>query len=148
MHYSETKLAKLLREQGHDVTFVPKPERKFRKNEESRSQIDLMEWWDAAHLAFGVPRLCLMAFPLQGARTPRNGARMKREGCRKGTADRLLAVERGGFHGLWIELKAPNGTVSEEQWDFIHMANGQGYATAVVYSKGEAAQKIKGYLNQ
>lgn len=148
MRYTESQLADILRKQGHPVNFTPKPERAKKRNEESRSQIELMEWWDVACLNWRIPRTCLMAFPLQGARTPRNGARMKREGCRKGTPDMLLAVARGGFHGMWLELKAPNGTVSSEQWDMIHALNEQGYATAVCYSKAEAQKKISGYLEQ
>lgn len=155
MHYSESKLAKLLREQGHDVTFVPKPERKHNMSRvsESREQQALMKWWDAWHKSHALHRNLLMAFPLQGARTPRNGARMKREGCRKGTPDMLLAVPRGACHGLWIEMKAPDqlktpdGGVSEEQWDILHALNGQGYATALTYSFGQAQDCIIKYLS-
>ena len=155
MHYSESKIATLLKEQGHPVTFVPKPERKHNTSRvsESREQQALMKWWDAWHKSQALHRNLLMAFPLQGARTPRNGARMKREGCRKGTPDMLLAVPRGGCHGLWIEMKAPDqlntsdGGVSEEQWDILHALNGQGYLTALTYSFGQAQDCIIKYLS-
>jgi len=156
MHYSESKLATLLREQGHPVTFVPKPERKHNTSRvsESREQQALMKWWDAWHKSRAIHRTLFMAFPLQGARSARNGARMKREGCRKGTPDMLLAVPRGACHGLWIELKAPDqinksdGGVSEEQWDILHALNGQGYATVVAYSCEDAKSHITSYLSQ
>lgn len=116
---------------------------------ETEIQQQLMRWWALQHRALGVPREhLLMAFPMQGGRSPRNGARMKAEGMRKGLPDMFLAVPvaRLGWHGLWIELKRPGGRVSPEQSDFLHDLRAQGYVASVCYGFEEAVNEIKAYL--
>lgn len=116
---------------------------------ESEIQQAVMKWWALAHRGLGVrhERL-LMAFPMQGQRTARNGARMKAEGMRAGLADMFAAVPRGTFHGLWIELKRPKprGVVSQEQRDFLQSVYEQGYACKVCYGFGECTKAITEYL--
>jgi len=117
-----------------------------RSNEESRNQIALVDWWRSVCVVYGLPEISLMAFPLQGARTARNGARMKREGCRKGTPDMLLAVPRGKEHGLWIENKSKGGYASKEQKEALNFLFTQGYATAIAYDLKQAQAVITEYL--
>lgn len=89
-----------------------------------------------------------MAFPLQGKRTPQNGARMKAEGLRAGTWDMFLSVPRGGAHGLWIENKTKLGKLSPEQITFGQAQRDNGYATEVCHSPAETTQKILEYLKK
>lgn len=42
----------------------------------------------------------------EGKRSARNGAALKRMGLRKGFPDLFFPYARGGYHGLFIELKA------------------------------------------
>ncbi len=114
---------------------------------ESQIQCRLMDWWRLAHKGLGVPEeRLLMAFPLQGARTPRNGARMKREGLRAGTPDMFLAVGRFGLHGLWIELKKHGGKPSPEQALAIAIFREQGYSAYLCIGFEQAKNAITDYL--
>jgi len=144
---TDADLAELLTKQGLEVDF------KFRKNpvrsagpSESQIQQALIHWWHHACGAYSIPERLLMAFPLQAARTPRNGARMKAEGCRAGTLDLMLAVSRGRFHGLWIEMKTPKGIVSPDQKEVISLLLSQGYSASICRSTEEAIEAIQTYL--
>lgn len=88
----------------------------------------------------------LFAVPLQAARSPQNGARMKAEMARAGTPDLLLLVPRGRYHGAAIEMKRPGGKVSPEQREFLERLTEYGYATFVCFSFDDAVKVITQYL--
>ena len=114
---------------------------------ESKSQQALMQWWHIAHRSLGINHEeLLMAFPLQGARSPQNGARMKAEGMRKGTPDLFLAVPRGHHGGLWIELKTADGRVTAEQHATLCRLIGAGYSAVIARGWDQARQEIEAYL--
>lgn len=119
---------------------------------ESEIQQAVMKWWALAHRGLGVKHeRLLMAFPMQGQRTARNGARMKAEGMRAGLADMFLAVPMpfdSGHHGLWIELKRPKprGVVSPEQAEFLMSVKMQGYGAQVCFGFDECTKAITDYL--
>lgn len=117
-----------------------------RRNDESLSQQALIKWWAVACHEFRLPEEVLMAFPLQGVRSARNGGRMKSEGMRKGTPDVLLAVPRGDCCALWIEMKSPVGYLRPEQKKMLAMLTEHGAATVVCRSTEEAIKAITGYL--
>lgn len=116
------------------------------RHEESRMQQELMKWWATFGEMMGLPEHLLMAFPLQGARTARNGARMKAEGMRRGLPDLLLAVARGTHHGLWIEMKTAKGYVNPHQKAMLASLAKQGYLTQVCRSTDEAEAAICHYF--
>lgn len=122
------------------------PTRKTRDNSESRSQILLIKWWAVECRNRKIPEFLLMSFPLQGARTPINGGRMKAEGCRKGSLDLLLAVSSNGASGLFIEMKTATGRVSPEQKAMIDALRHEGYSVEICRSTGEAIKAIEHYL--
>jgi hypothetical protein len=70
----------------------------------------------------------------------------KRMGVREGVADYLLAIpRRDGSGGLWLELKAAGGRVSDEQRAFLRdMADD--YACAVAWGWQSAAKAVGDYL--
>lgn len=129
---------------GKPVPAFPEPLPK--RNEESRMQCQLVSWWRSVCIVYNLPEIALMAFPLQGARTERNGARMKREGCRKGTWDMLLMVQRGKWPCLWIENKAKTGRLSKEQIEMSRYLLVAGCATAICYDLKSAQAVITEYL--
>lgn len=121
------------------------------KHSESRSQQALIRWWNYAHKGLGVSDArVLMAFPLQGARTAANGARMKSEGMRTGTPDLFLAVPRqhtdGDSPGLFIEMKRLTGKSTEAQQQMQSLLSAQGYRVEVCHSTDEAIRTITEYL--
>ena len=124
----------------------PDPKAEFIQSESGMQQ-DLVNWWARESRARGIDERLLMAFPLQGARTAKNGARMKAEGARKGCPDMLLAVSRGGKGALWIENKtrSKNSRVSPEQKEFLALL-AKDYAVAVCRTIAEAQNQILSYL--
>lgn len=114
---------------------------------ESKSQQSLIRWWSAVYRSYGfTDERVLMAFPLQGARTKANGARLKAEGMRRGTNDVLLCCARGGKIGLWLENKTSVGKLTPEQKSFQELMRGQGYEVAVARSFDEAQLIVMKYL--
>lgn len=115
---------------------------------ESQEQQALFQW--AALHTGRYPELALMYhIPNEGLRNPRTGARMKAEGMKPGVPDVCLPVARGGFHGLYIEMKrTKGGRVEPGQREWLGALNGQGYAAVVCLGWEKAAQMIEAYLLQ
>jgi len=78
--------------------------------------------------------------------TPAYGARLKRKGVRSGVPDIVCPIPRGDYHGLWIEMKAKTGRVSEKQKEFMILLHGQGHKVVVAWSGDDAIQLLKDYL--
>ncbi|HFG9645183.1 TPA: VRR-NUC domain-containing protein [Yersinia enterocolitica] len=53
--------------------------------------------------------------PNEGKRGPKAARDAKRLGLRKGVPDLFLALPRGGYAGLWVEMKVIGGKVTAEQ---------------------------------
>lgn len=77
---------------------------------------------------------------------------MKLQGTKAGVPDMFLAVPRGEFHGLFIELKRPivkgeaKPVVSPEQKRWLKELEAQGYMATVCYGWVEAKETIESYL--
>lgn len=92
------------------------------------------------------PRL-LFAIPNGGSRHAAEAAKFKRTGVRAGVPDLMLAVARGGAHGLFIEMKRrQGGKVSEAQKEFIALLTEQGYKCVVCKGFDAALEEIRKYL--
>lgn len=114
---------------------------------EDAEQIALFHW--AALQSGKYPELSLMFhIPNGGKRNAQEAARFKQMGVKAGVPDIFLPVPRGGFHGLWIELKAPKGKTSAAQDSFLGELDKQGYKTAVCYGWEMAAKVLKEYLGK
>lgn len=88
----------------------------------------------------------LFHIPNGGKRNVREAARFKQMGVKAGVPDLFLAAPRGTFHGLFIEMKSPKGTVRENQKKWLKRLTKQGYDTAVCYGFEEARDKIMEYI--
>lgn len=134
------------------IVVPPKPKKPRAKTlvvpqkTESKIQQEIIRWWDLECRRFHLLPEDLMAFPLQGARTPANAARMKAEGMRRGTPDMFLAVGRHGYGGLWLELKRPGGRPTEFQTAALSRLQKQGYVARLVIGFDEATEAIFNYL--
>jgi hypothetical protein len=61
----------------------------------------------------------------------------------------MLPVARGGYHGLFIEMKRQKGgTVSPTQRDWIEYLLAQGYQAVVCRGFDAAREVIEQYLDQ
>lgn len=114
-------------------------------HKESDEQISLFQW---AKLMQGQhPELSLLhSIPNGGKRNIREAARLKREGALAGVSDIFLPVARGGFHGLYIELKIKGNKPSDNQQCWIDGVTKQGYMAKVCFGWVEAKGVIEGYL--
>lgn len=93
------------------------------------------------------PCLSLMYHvPNEGKRSKATGARMKRMGLRRGVPDICLPVARGGFHGLYIEMKAVGGRATKEQCEYLDALREEGYFVAICVGHKAAQKTILGYV--
>ena len=94
------------------------------------------------------PELAMLyAIPNGGKRAIKTAVALKKQGVKRGVPDMCLPVSRGGYHGLYIELKRQKGgTVSDEQREWIAALNTQGYKAIICYGAEEAIEQIRGYL--
>ena len=113
---------------------------------ESEEQQALFQW---AALQTGIfPELRLLFhIPNGGSRRKAEAGRFKAEGVKAGVPDICLPVPRGGFHGLYVELKRrQRSKTSETQKDWITRLSEQGYFAVVCRGWNEAAEAITLYL--
>ena len=119
---------------------------------ERASQRALVEWWFHTHKLYGLPKFALFAVPngqiLRGDDKARaiQMTSMKLEGFRNGVPDLMLAVPKGYYNGLFIELKTRTGIVSAEQKAFIEYLNLACYKAEVCRSTELAIEAIQTYL--
>jgi hypothetical protein len=113
---------------------------------EENEQRWLFQW--AADAVRRWPELALMhAIPNGGKRDRVTAAKLKGEGVKPGIPDIFLPVPRGGFHGLYIELKrTKGGRPSEAQKDMIPRLREQGYRVEICKGFNAAADVIERYL--
>ncbi len=142
--YTDHDLAVLRNRMGENIPVPPKPRK--RKNEESRIQMAVIRFWAVAHKDFGVPECVLFSIPNGGWRDVVGAAILKKEGQRNGVSDLMLAVPRGGYHGLFLEMKCATGVISPEQIVFQREVGAQGYATWTAFRYETAVDMIGCYL--
>lgn len=111
---------------------------------EHQEQVQLFAW--AAYR----PELALLhAIPNGGKRDIRTAAMLKAEGVKPGVPDICLPVPKGGYHGLYIELKRrKGGTVSKEQEAWIRALTAEGYCCALCHGWEAARDEIMRYIKE
>jgi VRR-NUC domain len=91
----------------------------------------------------------IFAIPNAGNRHPGYAAKMAQEGLTKGVPDLLLPVARGGYHGLFVEMKRRRGgKLSPEQKQKIADFSEEGYCCVVTKGYHQAIRSIVSYLIQ
>lgn len=113
---------------------------------EDQEQIALMRW--AAYESGKYPALKkLHHIANGGSRNPIEAAKLKRMGVKPGVPDLFLPEARGGYHGLYIELKrVRNGVVSAAQKGWIEALRASGYRVEVCKGWVAASEVILDYL--
>lgn len=108
---------------------------------EAEEQAILFEW------AEYVPELENMyAIPNGGSRHPAEARNLKRQGVKSGVPDVHLALPRGNYHGLYIEMKVGKNKTSKNQDEWIERLSKAGYCCAVCYGFEQAQKTIINYL--
>lgn len=115
---------------------------------ESAEQINLFSWADFASGAHPELRW-LYHIPNGGKRCAATAGRLKAEGVKSGVPDLCLPVPRGGYHGLYIEMKRERGGGTSENQDiWLEFLARQGYAAAVCNGWEAASKTLLEYLEK
>jgi hypothetical protein len=105
---------------------------------EDAEQEAVVEYCDLLHIP-------IVHIPNEGKRSLSYAARMKRMGLRSGFPDLLVPLARGGYHGLFIEMKYGKNKTTKEQKEWLERLSAEGYACAVCYNAAEAIKTIESY---
>lgn len=81
-----------------------------------------------------------------GKRNASEAAHLKRLGVKAGVPDLVIPVARGGYHGLFIEMKVKPNKPTENQKQWIELLNNNGYLAVVCYGFEEAKKVIDEYM--
>lgn len=109
---------------------------------EHDEQVAVINWFRLQH-----KKLILFASANGGMRNIGTAVRLKQSGVLAGVSDLFLMKPSALYHGLFIEMKAIKGRVSDEQLYFIEAAQDQGYAACVCYGFDDAQAVITKYLH-
>lgn len=74
--------------------------------------------------------------------------RNRQMGMKKGVPDLMLPIPMHGYHGLFIEMKAKGGRLSQEQKSWLNALDTFGYKTAVCVGWEAAAKELEGYMDE
>jgi len=91
----------------------------------------------AGALSLKYPLLDYLFHPANGGKRPKGEAgKLKALGVKPGVPDLMLPFPSptGKWPGMALELKAPKGSVSEDQWSWMGKAMGQGWLVGIVWS--------------
>jgi hypothetical protein len=114
---------------------------------ENAEQAALFQWADFAALTY--PELVMMyAIPNGGLRDARTAVTLQRTGVKSGVPDICLPVARGGYNGLYIEMKRQKGGVlSANQKIWIDRLRAHGNKAVVCKGWEAARDAITDYLD-
>lgn len=120
-----------------------------RLDTEAGAQEAIFSWCDINSDIYPELRL-LHHIPNGGQRNKATAIALKRQGVKAGVPDLMLPVAKGGYHGLYIELKKADRTnkPTEKQRYWLSELQQQGYFTAVCYGYDEATETLAAYLSQ
>lgn len=118
-------------------------------------QVKLFEWaqenvdtWPELRKMFAIPNFTGRMGNNAPAAAKRHGAKLKAEGRKRGVPDICLPVARGGFHGLFIELKSLEGSATVEQLVWQTDLRAEGYRAEIIRGFEAARDLIVDYLSQ
>lgn len=98
---------------------------------------------------FAIPNGAKLPYTVDanGTRISRQGAYLRAEGLKSGVPDLFLPAARAGYHGMFIEMKRPGNTTSDNQNDWLAALTLAGYLCVVCYSDDDALDTLLAYLN-
>lgn len=154
-HCSPAVRAQLERELGGldamrgaaEAAGVELPRKKQTRPEQDAGAL-LVEWIQTVRLPNGLrPWDFFYHVPNGGFRNPIEARIFYGQGVRSGWPDYGLDLPLGRFHGMRLELKAPNGDKpTSDQLDFLQRLESVGYYVAVAWGFEEAKDAFERYL--
>ena len=109
------------------------------KSSETAEQEAVIEYCDL----MSIP---IVHIPNEGKRSVAYAAQLKRLGLRSGFPDLFLPLARGGYFGLFIEMKYDKGKLSKDQKKWLLRLKKAGYRAVVCRGADAAIEEIKNYL--
>ena len=95
------------------------------------------------------PGVLIYAVPNGGGRSAQEATRLKEEGVLAGVPDLFVAEARGGYFGLYVEMKRrTGGRTSDEQDDVMGTLSERGYKAVVCLGADEAWEVVKSYMSR
>ncbi|MGN2371924.1 VRR-NUC domain-containing protein [Clostridium cagae] len=114
---------------------------------EAQEQTCLFQWAGYQQVEFEELKL-LHHVPNGGKRDKITAIGLKRQGVKAGVPDVVLPCGRGGYFGLYIELKVGKNKTSDNQKQWIKDLKEQNYLVEVCYGWREAAEVLLNYIKQ
>ena len=115
---------------------------------EEQEQMAVIEWRDLMVNQFPELRL-LIHIGNGGWRSKPEAVRFKKMGVHPGVSDLFLPVARGGFHGLWVEMKRQKGgKLSPDQKQWIEDMTDQRYMAVRADGAEQACDILYKYLTE
>lgn len=109
---------------------------------ERDEQITLFDW-----AQYRTDLQLMFHIPNEGRRSVQHTVSLKRQGLKPGVPDIFLPVAKGGYHGLFIEMKRRiGGRSTPEQKEWQRALLEEGYAACVCKGCDEARETIEWYL--
>lgn len=110
---------------------------------EERLQTEVVNW---IKIKYPKARFCAS---LGGIYTgPRQAIKAKRTGYSRGFPDLQITEARGGYFGLFIELKTIKGRATDVQRDWINDLNDRGYYAEICKGLPATIKTIETYMEQ
>ena len=88
--------------------------------------------------------------PNGGQRSKATAAALKGQGVKAGVSDLVVALARGGYHGLYLEFKATppdHASLADSQREWLGKVEGQGYCAVLARGLDEAKAVIREYMS-
>lgn len=88
--------------------------------------------------------------PNGGARHAKTAADFKKQGVKPGVSDLVTRLARGGWHGLYLELKATpprNASLAPSQFKWLEGSEFEGYCAALALGFEEAKAVLREYAS-
>lgn len=118
------------------------------KISEAQHQAAVMKWSRQPEIRSRWPELALLYhIPNGGTRDAIEGRHLKQQGVKRGVPDLCLPVARGGYHGLYLEMKAETGRPTAEQKWWGEQLLKQGYMWEVCHGWRSAVRVLELYLS-
>ncbi len=117
------------------------------KREEHAEQAALFQWAELASRVSWPEVGMMFAIPNQRA-SPTERRRMAEEGAKSGVPDIVLPVPRGGYAGLFIELKVGDNKPTANQKAWLEALRALGYMAVARWGWEAAKETIINYLEQ
>ena len=112
---------------------------------EDTEQMGVIDWANVSKRRY--PDLELIYHvPNGGKRDAREAARFKAMGVKAGVPDLCIPVPRGGYAGLYIEMKYGKNKPTDNQKKWISKLREYGHKVEVCYSGIEATEVIEEYM--